>query len=64
MQEDHSQRIYTVDDIYAAYNMGMEWAIRILEEAEEDLTPEGSQYLIEELRRDIANSLKPNHSPT
>jgi hypothetical protein len=31
MQDDLSHRVYTVDDIYMAYNMGMELAIRILE---------------------------------
>ena len=55
MQDDLAHKIYTVDDVYAAYNMGMEWAITVLEEAEK-LTPEGRRYLIEELRRDIAGS--------
>jgi hypothetical protein len=55
MQDDLSYKVYTVHDIYAAYNMGLEWAIMILEEAEK-LTPEGRRYLIDELRRDIAGS--------
>ena len=40
MQGDLSHKFYTVEDIYAAYNMGMEWAITVLEQAE-GLTPEG-----------------------
>lgn len=58
MQDYLSHKVYTVDDIYAAYNMGMEWAITVLEGAE-GLTPEGRQYLIEKLRRDIGDSLRP-----
>ena len=56
MKDDFSRRVYTVEDIYTAYNWGMEFAIRVLEEAEEELTPEGRRYLIEELKRDIAES--------
>ena len=55
MQDDLSQKVYTVEDIYAAYNMGLEWAIMILEEAE-DLTPEGRDFLIEELKKDIGRN--------
>ena len=55
MQDGLSHKVYTVADIYAAYNMGMEWAMRILEAAE-GLSPEGRQYLIQELRKDIART--------
>ena len=57
MRDDVTQKTYTVDDIYAAYNMGLEWAVFILEEAEE-LTPKGRRYLIERLKMDIAESLE------
>ena len=55
MQDDLSYKVYTAADIHKAYNMGMEWAITVLEAAE-GLTPEGRRYLIEELRRDTAGS--------
>jgi hypothetical protein len=35
-----SQKTYTRQDIFRAYNMGMDWAIAVLEAAE-GLTPEG-----------------------
>ena len=62
MQDDLSQRVYTVEDIYAGYNMGMEWAITVLEAAE-GLTEEGRRYLIDELRRDIAEGSMPERLP-
>ena len=57
--QDLSQKTYSAEDIYAAYNIGMEWAIMVLEAAE-GLTPEGRRYLIDELKRDIASSSKPD----
>jgi hypothetical protein len=53
MQHRLSHNVYRMADIYTAYNVGMEWAITILEVAE-GLSLEGRRYLIQELRKDIA----------
>ena len=63
MQAEPPRNVYTVEDICAAYNMGLDWAIMILEEAAE-VKPEGRRHLIEELKRNIAQSKTRELPPT
>jgi len=46
---------YTEKETALAFNLGLQTAIYVLEKAEE-LSEEGRRFLIEELRRQIANS--------
>ena len=48
-------QIQTERETAMAFNMGLQTAIYVLEKAEE-LSAEGRRFLIEELRRQIANS--------
>ncbi len=50
-----STQLYAERETAMAFNMGLQTAIYVLEKAEE-LSAEGRKFLIEELRRQIANS--------
>jgi hypothetical protein len=50
-----STQLYAERETAMAFNMGLQTAIYVLEKAEE-LSAEGRRFLIEELRRQIANS--------
>ena len=54
LAETYAQ-IQTERETAMAFNMGLQTAIYVLEKAEE-LSAEGRRFLIEELRRQIANS--------
>ena len=50
-----STQLYAERETAMAFNLGLQTAIYVLEKAEE-LSAEGRRFLIEELRRQIANS--------
>ena len=55
MPADSAGRILTEKEAVMAFNMGLQTAIYVLERAEE-LSPEERRFLIEKLRRQIANT--------
>ncbi len=55
MPAESDQQIPTEREATAAFNMGLQTAIYVLEKAEE-LSAEGRRYLLEELRKQIARS--------
>lgn len=51
--EDEHQRIYTIEDIYSAFDMGLSSAVYLLEKSLV-LSHEGRIYLLEGLKKRIS----------
>ena len=55
MQHDTNWNVLKEEEVTIAFNMGLEMALFVLEMAE-DLSPEGRKHLIDELKKNIAES--------
>ncbi len=53
MENEHPDYVYTKQDIYRAFDMGLEWAIHVFEKVI-GFTPEGQMQLIEGLKKEIS----------
>ena len=55
MQDDTNWKVLKEKEVNIAFNMGLQSAVFVLEEAE-GLSPKGRKYLIDELKKNIAES--------
>ena len=55
MQDDTNWKVLKEKEVDIAFNMGLQSAVFVLEAAER-LSPEGRKYLIDELKKNIAES--------
>jgi hypothetical protein len=51
--EDEHQRLYTIEDIYSAFDMGLSSAVYLLEKSL-ILSDKGRMYLLEGLKKRVA----------
>ena len=53
MENEHPDYVYSQQDIYKAFDMGLEWAIHLFEKSI-GFTPEGQMQLIEGLKKELS----------
>ena len=59
MENEYSDHVYSKQDIFKAFDMGLEWGIYVFEKAA-GLTPEGQIQLIERLKKVLSEDTKPD----
>lgn len=62
MENEHPEYVYSEQDIYKAFDMGLEWAIYVFEKAV-GFTPEGQMQLIEGLKKEISEYKEYDNKP-
>ena len=62
MEDEYSDELYSKQDIYQAFDMGLEWAIHVFEKAV-NFSPEGRKQLIEGLKKALSEEKNYDKKP-